>query len=156
MKKTFVVAALAAALSWCAPNAYAQITAQPSPPCGKPSLAIPVGSSATFNWAAPTTFTDGTTISGAITYSIYSVGGANPVLLQAGLTSPTSTRTNLSAGTPCYAITSTVNGAESVLSQTIALLVAEVPGPPKTVTCTITLPTSVTGPTPAPSVCTVQ
>lgn len=138
--------------------AMGQITSQQSPPCGKAALAIPVGSSATFNWAAPTTNTDGTPIATAtpVTYSIYSVSGPNPVLLLSGITGTSTTRTNLSAGTPCYAITATAGGAESTLSSTIALLVAEVPGPPKTVTCTITLPATVTGSTPTGAVCTVN
>lgn len=133
--------------------ALAQVTSQPSPACAKPVAAIPVGSNITLTWTPPTANTDGTAISGAITYNLYNVAGANPVLLAAGLTSAASTRTNLSAGTPCYAVTAVVAGVESAISNTASVWIAEIPTAPKTVSCTITIPTGSTAPT---AVCSTQ
>jgi|ERR1051325_7873298 hypothetical protein len=133
--------------------AFAQVTSQPSPPCAKPVAAIPVGSNITLTWAPPTVNTDTTPITGTITYNLYNVTGANPVLLAGGLTSAASARTNLSAGTPCYAVTAVVGGVESGLSNTASVWVAEIPTSPKTVSCTITIPTGSNAPT---AVCSTQ
>lgn len=148
--KGIVSAFLLVLASTCA---FAQVTSQPSPPCAKPVAAIPVGSNITLTWVPPTTNTDGTPISGAITYNLYNVTGANPVLLAGGLTSATSARTNLSAGTPCYAVTAVVGGVESGISNTASVWVAEIPSAPKTVSCTITIPTGTAAPT---AVCSTQ
>lgn len=124
--------------------ALAQVTSQPSPACAKPVAAIPVGSNITLTWVPPTANTDATAISGAITYNLYNVAGANPVLIAGGLTSAASARTSLAAGTPCYAVTAVVGGVESGISNTASVWVAEIPNAPKQTTCTVTIPAGAT------------
>lgn len=129
---------LIAVLALC-PLAQAQITSLASPPCAKPIVTLPVGSSLTVTWVAPTQLTDGTTITDAITYNLYSLTSANPTILASGLTTTSSIRSNLTAGTPCYAVTAIVNGVESVLSNTAAIIVAPTPAPkpPSQATCSV-------------------
>ena len=74
-----------------------------------PAKTVPAGSNLTLTWTAPTQYTDGSPITDPITYNLYNAGQ----LIASGLTAPTSTRMNLSAGNPCYTATAVVNGAES-------------------------------------------
>lgn len=120
---------------------FSQITSLPSPACAKPTFTVPAGANITLTWIAPTKNADGSAITGALTYNLYSVGGANPVLLLSGISTTNTVRTNLSIGTPCYAVTSTVNGIESAaLSNTASVNVVSTPLPPTGVTCTLNIP----------------
>lgn len=120
---------------------FAQITSLPSPACAAPTFTVPAGSNITLTWIAPTKNADGSAISGAVTYNLYSLVGANPVLLLGGITGTTTVRSNLSIGTPCYAVTSVVAGIESAnLSNTASVKVVSTPLPPTGVTCTLNIP----------------
>jgi hypothetical protein len=129
-------------------SVYAQsavITSLPSPTCAKPAFTVPVGSSITLVWTAPTKNADGTAITGTVTTNLYSVSGPNPVLAPngAGLIGTSTVRANLSAGTPCYALTAVVNGVESAtLSNTasVSVVVPTTPLPPAGLTCTLVVP----------------
>jgi hypothetical protein len=127
--------------------AQAQVTSLPSPTCGKPVFSVPTGSSITLKWNAPTTENKGVTpipAGTAISYNLYSVGGPNPVVVVGAqqLATTSIVRSNLSAGTPCYAVTAVINGVESALSNTAAVEIIDTPDPPITLTCTITLPST--------------
>lgn len=124
---------------------WSQITTLPSPACATPTASIYQGSNITLSWVAPTKNGDGSTITGALTYNLYSLGGTNPVLLVSGITGTSTVRTNLSIGTPCYAVTSVAGGVESaVLSNTASIKVVAAPPPtplpPSGVTCTLNIP----------------
>lgn len=120
---------------------WSQITSLPSPPCAAPTFTVPAGANITLTWVAPTKNADSSAISGAITYNLYNVGGTNPALLLAGITGTSTVRSNLSIGTPCYAVTSVVAGIESAtLSNTASVKVVSTPLPPTGVTCTLNIP----------------
>ena len=143
MKLLAVVCLLLPALS------FGQITSLPSPPCAKPLFTIAAGSNITLTWIAPTKNADGSAISGTVTYNLYNVGGPNPLSLLTGISTTNTVRTNLSVGTPCYAVTAVVNGIESAtLSNTASVALVSTPLPPTGVTCTLNIPAgggSVTG-----------
>jgi len=125
-----------------------------SPPCPKPTFTVPVGSNVTFTWLPVTTDAGGTALTGPITYNLYNVAGPAPALLASGLTGTTTTRNNLAAGSPCYALSAVLNSNESTLSSVITFNVATVPAAPTSLNCTFQLPaagTTITGHcTPAP------
>jgi len=106
----------------------------------------------TLSWAAPTSFTDGTAIPSttAISYNVYgAVQGQPLVVLQSGVTALSNVRSNVSAGTRCYAVSAVVNGNESAQTAPICVTVnPPPPAAPTTLTCSVvvTLATgSVTG-----------
>lgn len=76
--------------------------------------------SASLSWTAPTANTDGSAITGSLTYNIYQGAsgalGATPV--QTGITTTSATITaGLSAGaTVCFAVTAVEGGVESAQS----------------------------------------
>jgi hypothetical protein len=132
---------LFAALCLLPALALAQITSLPSPACAKPTFTVPAGANITVTWIAPTKSADGSAISGTLTYNLYSLAGPNPVQILAGITGTSTVRTNLSVGTPCYAVTSSVSGVESAtLSNTASVNVISTPLPPTGVTCTLNIP----------------
>lgn len=109
-----------------------------------------VGQQATLSWTAPTTNTDGSAISGALTYNVYScpagtvAGSAASACTQVAMGLATTTYTTAAftvAGTFNYAVTavetpSGASGMESALSNLVtALVTAPVPpNPPAGVT----------------------
>lgn len=114
-------------------------SAQSAPP--------PTTATATITYVAPTKNTDGSAITGAITYNIYAaVQGATPVKIGSGITGPsyvfTTPLTSVPAAgvTECFALTSVVAGFESVLSSPLAckLIAAPlIPNGPSSITITI-------------------
>src|ERR1700744_66240 len=94
-----------------------------------PALTVKTGSNITLTWTAPTKNTDGSVISGAITYNLYNVTASGSTVLAnaKGISTTSSQRTNLNAGTPCYAVTAVVNSVESAQTQAICVLVTATP-----------------------------
>lgn len=97
--------------------------------------------SATVAWTAPTANTDGSALTGALTYNLYQGAAGAMVSVQTGLTTVSATVTKgLTAGsTQCFAITAVENGVESLQSLpacvTLQALTPTAPGIP-TVTIT--------------------
>lgn len=94
---------------------------------------------ATLNWTAPTKFTDGSSIAGAITYNVYKgLQGQNKALLVGGVTTLTYSATGLVAGTTvCFTVTAVVAGQESDPSnEGCKLIPLPVPNPPSLLTIT--------------------
>lgn len=85
-------------------------------------------------WTAPTKFTDGTAITGAISYKVTS-----------GTATQTATTTSLdwpnAALGQCFTVSAIVNGIESV--QTAPSCVGQQPNTPGTITITVTTVTTV-------------
>ncbi len=100
--------------------------------CPAPTLVKPVGGSVALSWAPPSAYTDGTAIAVgvAVTYNLYNLASGTPQLLASGLTSTSSTRTSLSAGTPCYVVTAVVAGIESAYSSPFTVSVVAAANPP--------------------------
>lgn len=104
-----------------------------------PVLTVKTGGNITLNWVAPTLNTDGSAITAALTYNLYSVTTTASTSLQTGITGLTNQRTNLNAGTPCYALTAVANTLESAPTTPICVLVTSAPNAPTSITVTITL-----------------
>lgn len=102
------------------------------------ALAQTATTSATLAWTAPTANTDGSAISGALTYNVYEGPKAGPFTkVASGLSGGTTTLTSLTAG-PCFAVTTVEAASESALSNTVCVL--EPDGPSSlTVTLTVTV-----------------
>lgn len=99
------------------------------------------GHSAAIAWTAPTANSDGSALTGALTYNLYQGPDGALVSVQTGLTGLTATvTTGLTAGsTQCFAVTAVENGVESAPSLescvTLPVLAPAAPGLP-TVTVT--------------------
>lgn len=104
-----------------------------------PVLSVKIGGNITLGWVAPTQNTDGSAITGALTYNLYSVTSTGSTSLQTGITGTTNQRTNLNAGTPCYSLTAVVNGLESAPTVPVCVAVVAGPNAPTSVSVTITL-----------------
>ena len=93
---------------------------------------IAYGGTATLNWVAPTTNTDGSAITGAISYKVYGAAQGSTKALLATVSALTWQHTNAPNGTTqCYQVTATVNGAESARSvESCKLIPVPVPNPP--------------------------
>lgn len=89
-----------------------------------------IAGTATLNWTAPTTNTDGSPINGAITYRVYgALQGQTKALIGTG-TSPY-VHTQVPTGTFCYAVTAVVTGAESAQTPEVCRVIpAPTPNPP--------------------------
>lgn len=90
-------------------------------------------------WSAPTEFTDGNAIpsTDAVTFNLYGgMQGTALALLQSGLTGTSTTRTNVSGGTHCYALTAVVSAIESSQSAEACATVTETPASPTSVAAT--------------------
>lgn len=93
------------------------------------------GQTVTFTWTAPTTNTDGSAISGSLTYSVYScpstatAGGAASACTAAvtGLSALTWTSAALTAGTFYYAVTASDANGQSALSDIATVTVTAAP-----------------------------
>lgn len=73
---------------------------------------------------APTKNTDGSNITGAISYSIYGgLQGQTKTKLASGATACDFTRTNVALGVQEYYVTATVGGIESAPSQTASVTI---------------------------------
>lgn len=100
---------------------------------------------ATISYTAPTLNTDGSAISGAITYNIYAAAqGTTPVQVATGVSANpeiyVAALTTIPYGTTeCFAVTSVANGVESALSSPLACktFAAPTPGSPTNVTVTL-------------------
>lgn len=88
----------------------------------------------TLNFKAPTTHTDGSAITGALTYNIYqgAKGATKPKVTT--FTTTTGTVANVAPGA-CFQVTAVEAGVESALSQEACILAA--PGVPTNVTVTV-------------------
>lgn len=99
---------------------------------------------ATVTWGAPTANTDGSAITGAITYTVYMGGaGVSPLTTIAQSATP-STKTVISTGlvagtTVCFAVKATVAAIDSAQTAPVCLALAATtltPSPPSKVTVT--------------------
>lgn len=91
-------------------------------------------------WTAPTKNTDGSAISGALTYTLFQ-GPANGPFVQVatGLTGTTTTVTSASAGN-CFTLAATeAQGATSTTSAPSPTVCALIPGSPSGVTISVTI-----------------
>ena len=96
---------------------------------------------AALSWTAPTTNTDGTPITGTLTYNIYQGPTGALVKVQSGVTGLAATiTTGLTGGsTQCFAVTAVVSGQESAQSNSAcAAIPLSVPGAPGQVTVVVT------------------
>jgi hypothetical protein len=97
--------------------------------------------SAALTWTAPTKNTDGTAITGAITYNVYQGLAGALVKVGTGLTTAQDTiTTGLTPGTTqCFAVTAVVAGIESGQSATACAAIPQpTPGVPTQVIVVIT------------------
>lgn len=96
------------------------------------NLSKSVGSTAVLGWTAPVANTDGTPISGPITYTVYLLSGSTSTPVAANLTTNMWTTPALATvGTICWDVTATVAGKESVATSPICVsVVAPTPNPP--------------------------
>lgn len=102
-----------------------------------PSLAIAAGA---VSWTPPTTNTDGTAITGAITYNLYQGLAGALVKVQSGLSGVSVTVTaGLTVGTTqCFSVTAVVAAQESGQSTPACILIPlPKPNAPSAVTITL-------------------
>lgn len=95
---------------------------------------------AAVSWVAPTLNTDGTAISGPITYNVYQgLTGALVKVLSNLTTTSTVITTGLTPGSSqCFAVSAVVNGAESAQSAFMCATIPNpIPGSPTTVVVVI-------------------
>jgi hypothetical protein len=104
-----------------------------------PVLTVETGSTVTFAWKAPTANKDNSAITGTLTYNVYGVTATGSSSLQTGITGTTNQRTNLAAGTSCYAFTAVENGIESAQTAPVCVAAVAGPNPPTSITVTVTL-----------------
>jgi hypothetical protein len=100
-------------------NWYSKATATAAWSAGTVTSPLPLVSTATLNWAAPTDYTSGAAITGALTYNVYQgVSGSTLAKVQSGLTASSVVITaGLTAGsTMCFAVTAVSAGVESAQS----------------------------------------
>ena len=100
-------------------NWYSKATATAAWSAGTVTSPLPLVSTATLNWAAPTAYTSGAAITGALTYNVYQgVSGSTLAKVQSGLTALSAVITaGLTAGsTMCFAVTAVSAGVESAQS----------------------------------------
>jgi hypothetical protein len=76
----------------------------------------PATGSAALSWTAPAKNTDGSTISGAITYNVYHGLSAAALTDKVPVNGLAYTYANLASGTHYFAVTAVVGGSESALS----------------------------------------
>jgi hypothetical protein len=96
---------------------------------------------AALSWTAPTTNTDGTTITATLTYNLYQGLAGALTKVQSGLTGLAATvTTGLTPGsTQCFAVTAIEAGVEGAQSNVAcAAIPLATPGAPGTVTVVIT------------------
>jgi hypothetical protein len=104
-----------------------------------PVLTVKTGGSITLSWVAPIANTDGSAISGTLSYNLYTVTATGSTSLQTGITGLTNQRTNLNAGTPCYALTAVENGIESSPTNPVCVTVTAGPNAPTSISVSITI-----------------
>jgi hypothetical protein len=76
----------------------------------------------TASWTAPTTNTDGSTISVPLTYNVYEGAKSAEVKTQTGVTSLSATVTG-----PCVLVSAVENGNEGALSNEVCLQIPNAP-----------------------------
>lgn len=90
---------------------------------------------ATLTWTAPTLNTDGTAITGAITYKVYGALQGQTKLLLGSPTLLTFTHSPPPGGTWCYDVTASVSAQESAHTTEVCKLIPlPIPNPPTNVT----------------------
>lgn len=102
-------------------------------------MAAATAPSIALSWTAPTTFTDNNPIpaTDAVTYNLYgAMQGQSLTLLQSGIATTSNVRTNVTAGTHCYAVTAVVAAIESPQSAEACATIAETPATPTNLTAT--------------------
>jgi hypothetical protein len=105
------------------------------------ALAQTVATSVNLGWKAPTANTDGSAITGTLTYNLYQGPKAGPFVKAAsGLTGTSTVVTSLAAGN-CFTLTAVeAQGASTTESAPTATVCALVPNsPPGGLTVTVTL-----------------
>lgn len=105
-------------------------------------LAQTVATSIALSWVAPTTNTDGTTITGTLTYALYQgTKGGTFTQVGTGLTGTNTTVTSASAGNCFELIAVETLAGSTTASAPAGPVCAEVPGSPSgfTVTWTVTV-----------------
>lgn len=105
-------------------------------------LALPAyATDLTLNWTAPTKNTDGTPITGVLSYNIYGGAcGSMLALLTSGITTTTNVRANVNPGNWGYAVSAVVASQESAQTAPVCTTVAAplpVPGSPGGLTVTL-------------------
>jgi|HubBroStandDraft_5_1064220.scaffolds.fasta_scaffold102517_3 hypothetical protein len=81
------------------------------------SAALAAGPSATLTWTAPTVNTDGSPVSGTLTYNVYSGATATTLTkLQSGVTGLTVSIPGVAGSTSCFSVTAVEGGQESAQS----------------------------------------
>jgi len=138
MRRVALSIAVIAFLLLCAVCAVAQTALPP------PAITVGQGGSVTLRWTAPIKRSDGSAITGALTYNLYEVTSTSGSLLQSGITTTSNVQQKLSSGTPCDALIAVEAGVESVQSAPVCVQVNAPPGVPTGFTVTVTV--SVTGP----------
>ena len=99
------------------------------------------GPQAVLAWTGPTLNTDGSAITGAITYNVYQGATGAETLAQSGLSTATATVTSgLTVGSNvCFVVTAVVAGVESARSnEGCKLITAPQPNAPTTIIITFT------------------
>jgi hypothetical protein len=102
------------------------------------ALAQTIPPTVAVSWTAPTTNTNGSTITGAITYNLY-VGGTGVAPLvtvqQKGITLTHVPATGVVPGTTmCFAVTAVVGGVESAQTTPVCTAITPTPGIPTKLT----------------------
>lgn len=104
------------------------------------SAAFAAALTSTITWTPPTTNTDGTVISGPITYQLYVGAKGAEVKYKTPVTSPPYVLVPTPApGTQvCVQVTATANGVESAPSAEVCAQIPQsIPNPPSNVTITL-------------------
>ena len=98
--------------------------------------AISAPLSSVLSWTAPTTFTNGSPITGTITYNIYQGASGAEASVQTGVaTTSVTITTGLSAGsTVCFQVTAVVGGVESSRTTEVCETFPAQPNPPTNLT----------------------
>lgn len=93
--------------------------------------------SAVLSWVAPTTFTDGSPLTGTVTYNVYQGPTGAETLTTTGVTALTwsANPASLTAGSSiCWTVTAVVGGVESAPSNEVCKSFPKVSSPPSTLT----------------------
>lgn len=105
------------------------------------AMAQAAGPSATVSWTGSKTNVDGSTITGAITYNLYSGASATAVpftvSVQKGMPGTTTTVPVVAGTQVCFAATESVGGVESAQSAPACVTPVSTPGAPSQVTIVV-------------------
>jgi hypothetical protein len=128
--KVFARTGTTGAVSWQSVSAVTFGTVTPPPPPPPPATGT---GTATLTWTAPTQNTDGTAITGALSFNVYKGASAAALTLLKAVSGGPTTDTGLAAGTYYYAVSAVNNsGVESARSAAASLTIAPPVTTPKT------------------------